>query len=224
MRWLFYVLEIFAVHYRVIHSLDYCVFMVHCWTKYNLYPNVCSIKACSRINASGPSLVQLWLVTSSAPNHYMNQCWIIPNKTLGNQPLWSVKHEINCNEFPSRQHLLLFVQWSDDGHFLWPQRMMISSNWGIFHLLAICAGDPLVTGEFPSQRPMTQSFDVFFDLHLDKRLSKQSWGRWFETPSHSLWRHRNGCISHVLCYWILQTPEMHDDTIDLLVIRSSYFI
>ena len=31
-----------------------------------------------------------------------------------------------------------------------------------------------VTGEFPSQRPVTQSFDVFFDLHLNKRLSKQS--------------------------------------------------
>ena len=29
------------------------------------------------------------------------------------------------------------------------------------------------TGEFPAQRPVTQSFDVFFDLHLNKRLSKQ---------------------------------------------------
>ena len=35
--------------------------------------------------------------------------------------------------------------------------------------------------------------DVFFDLGPDKRLSKQSWGWWFETPSHSLWRHRNVC-------------------------------
>ena len=48
-----------------------------------------------------------------------------------------------------------------------------------------------VTGEFPSQRPMTRSFDVFFNLLLDKRLSKQSWGWWFETPSRSLWRHCN---------------------------------
>ena len=30
-----------------------------------------------------------------------------------------------------------------------------------------------VTGEFPSQRPVKQSFDVFFDLRLNKRLSKQ---------------------------------------------------
>ena len=32
----------------------------------------------------------------------------------------------------------------------------------------------VVTGEFPSQRPVTRSFDVFFDLHSNKRLSKQS--------------------------------------------------
>ena len=33
--------------------------------------------------------------------------------------------------------------------------------------------------------------DVFFYLRLNKRLSKQLWGWWFETPSHSLLRHRN---------------------------------
>ena len=59
-------------------------------------------------------------------------------------------------------------------------------------LLALCAGNSSVTGEFPSQRPVTQSFDVFFDLRLNKRLSKQSWGWWFETPPRSLWRHCNG--------------------------------
>ena len=58
-------------------------------------------------------------------------------------------------------------------------------------LLAICAGNPPVPGEFPAQRPVTQSFDIFFDLRLNKRLSKQSWGWWFETQSRPLWRHRN---------------------------------
>ena len=33
-------------------------------------------------------------------------------------------------------------------------------------LLAICAGNSPVLGEFPAQRPVTRSFDVFFDLHL----------------------------------------------------------
>ena len=58
-------------------------------------------------------------------------------------------------------------------------------------LLALCAGNSLVTGEFPSQKPVTRSFDVFLNLRLNKRLSKQSKRRWFETPSRPLWRHCN---------------------------------
>ena len=54
-------------------------------------------------------------------------------------------------------------------------------------LLTICAGNSPVTGEFPSQRPVTRSFDVFLDLRPNERLSKQSWGWWFETTSHPLW-------------------------------------
>ena len=61
-------------------------------------------------------------------------------------------------------------------------------------LQVICAGNSPVTGEFPAQRPVTRSFDVFFDLRLNKRLSKQSWGWWFETPSWSLWRHCNDTV------------------------------
>ena len=60
-----------------------------------------------------------------------------------------------------------------------------------FTLLAICVGNSPVSGEFPAQRPVTLSFDVFFDLRLNKRLSKQPWGWWFETPSSPLWRHCN---------------------------------
>ena len=60
-------------------------------------------------------------------------------------------------------------------------------------LLAICVGNSPVTGEVPAQRPVTQSFDVFFDLRQNKRLSKQWWGWWFETLLHPLWRH---------CHWV----------------------
>ena len=58
-------------------------------------------------------------------------------------------------------------------------------------LLALSAGNSAVIGEFPAQRPVTRSFDVFFDLRLNKRLSKHSWGSWFETPSRSSWHHCN---------------------------------
>ena len=67
-------------------------------------------------------------------------------------------------------------------------------------LLALCAGNSSVTGEFPSQRPVTRSFDVFSDLDLNKRSSKQSWGWWFETPWRSLWHHCNGFRA-----WHIQT-------------------
>ena len=69
-------------------------------------------------------------------------------------------------------------------------------------LLDLCAGYSPVTGEFPAQRPVTRIFDVFFDLFLNKRLSKQSWGWWSETLSRSLWLHCNIKKMHfknVLC-------------------------
>ena len=44
----------------------------------------------------------------------------------------------------------------------------------------------------PSQRPVTRSFGVFFDVPLNQLLSKQSWGWWFETLSRPLRRHCNG--------------------------------
>ena len=74
--------------------------------------------------------------------------------------------------------------------FTWA-RKMTSSNKNIFRVTDLCAGNSPVTCEFPAQRPVTRSFGVFFDLRLNKRLSKQSWGWWFETPLHSLWHHRN---------------------------------
>ena len=57
--------------------------------------------------------------------------------------------------------------------------------------MTICAGNSPVPGDFPAQRPVTLSFDVFFDLRLNKRLSKHLWGWLFETLSRPLWRHYN---------------------------------
>ena len=66
-------------------------------------------------------------------------------------------------------------------------------------LLDFCAGNSPVIGEFPSQRPVTRSFDVFFDLRVNKRLSNQSWGWRFETPSRSLWRHCDVTLCFHFC-------------------------
>ena len=78
-------------------------------------------------------------------------------------------------------------------HFPWWRHQMETFS----ALLAICAENSPVPGEFPAQRPVTRSFDVFFDLRLNKRLSKQSRGWWFETLSHPSWRHCN--VEHEYC-------------------------
>ena len=93
-----------------------------------------------------------------------------------------IEHHRECaysSRFVLCYDLLLVDSW-------WRHQMETFSA-----LLAICAGNSPVTGEFPAQRPVTRSFDVFFDLRLNKRLSKLSWGWWFETLSRLLWRHRN---------------------------------
>ena len=67
-------------------------------------------------------------------------------------------------------------------------------------LLTLCAGNSLVTSEFPSQRPVTPSVDNFFDIWLNKWLYKQ-WRHWlFEMPSHSLWRHCNALLFLLISY------------------------
>ena len=94
-------------------------------------------------------------------------------------------------------------------------------------LLVLCAGNSTVTGEVPTQRPVTRSFDVFFDLRLNERLSKQPRGWWFETPSHPFWRHRNdvkecnmGYLEIVSCQWKTRNwTRMVDDICVVLLIK-----
>ena len=88
--------------------------------------------------------------------------------------------------------------------------MMTSSNGNILRvtgplcgLLAISAGNLPVTGEFPSQRSVTRIFDIFLDVRLNERLSKQSRRGWFETQSSSFCRHCNVIINAkytVMCH------------------------
>ena len=119
---------------------------------------------------------------------------------------------------------LLFLRQSraGDGRIV-PEILPFASWWRhqmetFSTLLAICAGNSPVPGEFPAQRPVTLSFDVFFDLRLNSRLSEQCWGWWFETLSRRLWRHCNVfryryCIScfhsHGSCILPYQCNSVH---------------
>ena len=77
---------------------------------------------------------------------------------------------------------------------LWRHHMEV-----FFTLLASCADNSPVTGEFPSQRASNACFDVSFDVSLNiKRLNKQSSCRWFETPGCSFSRHCNETHSFII--------------------------
>ena len=132
------------------------------------------------------------------PSQYLNQCWLIVNSTLGNKLQWN----FNKNSFMEVDLKMLTAILQPFCLIPCEHFPLCCISIGIMHddvikwkknsaLLALCVGNSLVTSEFPSQRPVTRSFDVFYDLHLNKWLSKQLWRRWFEMPSRSLWCHCN---------------------------------
>ena len=67
--------------------------------------------------------------------------------------------------------------------------MMTSSSGNIFRVTGLLCGEFTGHRRISSQKASNADFDALFDLRLFKRLSKQSWGWWFETPSRPLWRH-----------------------------------
>ena len=136
-----------------------------------------------------------WLGAKQTTNHHLKQLWpwlLIPhgvtrtpwvNNDRQVAMLWTLFGSEAKELYRNRYWLLFCLRCI----FSWWRHQMETFS----ALLAICAGNSPVTGEFPSQRPVTWSFDVFFEMRLNKRLRKQSRGLWFETPSRSLWRHCN---------------------------------
>ena len=112
----------------------------------------------------------------------------IEKKTVIVQVIWDAIVWRQCNDFVTTENIT-WQRWLETVAYFppwWRHQMETFSA-----LLAICAGNSPVPGEFPTQRPVTRSFDVYFDLRPNKRLSKQWWGWWFETQSCPLWCHRN---------------------------------
>ena len=89
------------------------------------------------------------------------------------------------------------IRATSDYGFVWSHNKNTTNSWWRHQmetfsaLLALYAGNSPVLEEYPAQRPVTRSFDISCDLRLNKRLSKQSWGWWFETLPRPLWRHSN---------------------------------
>ena len=102
----------------------------------------------------------------------------LPNTITGYSKACQYKIESMSILADVRRHVL-YCPW-------WRHQMEIFSS-----LLTICAEKTTVTGEFPAQRPVTRSFDVFFGQPMNTWLGKQWWGWWFKTPPRPLWRHCN---------------------------------
>ena len=89
--------------------------------------------------------------------------------------LWSAMPWCSCEVIVMRRitsHFFSLIPW-------WHHQME-----KIFTLLILYEGNPMVTGGFPSQRPVMWSF------HVNKWVNKQSRRWWFETPSCSLWHNK----------------------------------
>ena len=103
--------------------------------------------------------------------------------------------------------------------------MKTSSNGNIFRVTGPLCGEFTGHRWIPAQRPVTRNFDVFFYLNkrsqrlwaMNKRLSKQSWDWWFETPPCPLWRHSNimlknsvrDLIDYFICQYLFRTIVLY---------------
>ena len=158
-------------------------------------------------NISSHIASSMHLNISSSLRHYSNKpfanvvCWLLRYRIF----LWHTSHtQIPQRLLITANTLFQKPKCSVVLHRAWCHHQMETFS----ALLAICAGNSPVPSEFPTQRPVTQSFDVYFDLRLNKRLSTQSWGWWFEMLWCPLWRHCNGlAVSLSFCVLSFKTPE-----------------
>ena len=114
---------------------------------------------------------------------------------------WYIKSDVYDSE-PPRTYSRITITWVTVIETWWRHQMETFSA-----LLAICAGNSSIPGEFPTQRPMTRICDVFFDLRLNKRLNKQSWDWWFERLSHPLWRQCNVKLGILVTAFLLYISD-----------------
>ena len=158
----------------------------------------------------GWQLISMMKFCNPHNKNYRNGCFVIGNGQNVSQSIdinraftvvevifstsYFCYHTTNTHQERRRDNAVTLI-------FTWWRHQSITFS----ALLALCVGKSPITGEFPSKTPVTQGFDVSFDLRLNKPLSKQLWGSWFETPSGPLWRHCNDealaiCATHTWCY------------------------
>ena len=127
----------------------------------NLFTSIVMFIICRKQLTSSRNSVAIELFLSM---EFWKKKWIWMVICITLVQLWRL-HSL-CSQINKHSSCLWF---ETPRHSWWRHQMETFSA-----LLAICAGNSPVPGEFPAQRPVTRGFDVFFDLRLNKRLSKQS--------------------------------------------------
>ena len=142
------------------------------------------------LKASNAKNVSTWWRHHTREYHSVLYCSRTHSCSLGKSFPSSTIHSIcqclECGALILTWHAVYPVS-THNCYALWRHPMEVFSA-----LLALCAGNSPVIDEFPSQKPVTWDFDVFFDLCLKKQLNQQSRRWWFETPSRWLWHHCSG--------------------------------
>ena len=106
-----------------------------------------------------PQLEARWRITIGSSNGMSRVQWELSDSV---PELFVIPCQLNSGEHGEVSiEILTFLSW-------WRHQMETFSA-----LLALCAWNSPVTGEFPAKRPVTRSFDAFVDLRLNKRFSKK---------------------------------------------------
>ena len=132
------------------------------------------------VSSKEATIILLWLATTKYSQQIYHSLL-----ASGNYGVYFVHSTYDpCSSFAiAVQYAKLCYNWPcHDDVIKWKH---FPRNWPFF------AGNSPGPGEFPAQRAVMPSFDVFCDLCLNKWLSKQSWGWWFEMLSRPLWHHCN---------------------------------
>ena len=108
----------------------------------------------------------------------------------------SQPRSVDCEKYiVQRCVVVISIRWLS-------AHMMTSSNGNIFRVTGFLCWEFIGRRWIPLTKEVTQSYNVFFDLRLNKRFSKQSRCWWFKTPSRSLWRRCNANgASPFLTHW-----------------------
>ena len=201
-------------HSRSTRNTQFCVSGKRS-ISYNVYLFSCSVMGWHKTILSN-----VYIVHRISPVFHRNHLLLVINKQvkislfMRESTEWlpminPYMHKNNCQVIcrcSSNYTITLFLP-----SFIGSRQFMItSSNGNILRVTVLSCGE--FTGlqwipiQFPSKRPVTRCFDVFFDLLLNKRLSKQSRGWWFDTLSRSLWHHCNVYITFLTRRRISKRP------------------